>query len=182
MQTPQIFRRDLLETAYGVIFSEGLEVTDEISAVERVEGKVVLVPNDEPNFKIAYPARSVAGRIRSPPARALARPSWREARRRFLERLLACIVVYRRSVCRLTPMRPVIRLCHEPGSNRILPDIFPFLIVMHSMPELRVPEIQLPNRLFLRARPAAGSDCLPVAHPLTERAREISTGAQNRCK
>jgi 2-C-methyl-D-erythritol 4-phosphate cytidylyltransferase len=31
VQTPQIFRRDLLETAYGVIFSEGLEVTDEIS-------------------------------------------------------------------------------------------------------------------------------------------------------
>ena len=56
VQTPQIFRRDLLETAYGVIFSEGLEVTDEISAVERVEGKVVLVPNDEPNFKITYPA------------------------------------------------------------------------------------------------------------------------------
>jgi len=39
-----------------VIFSEGLEVTDEISAVERVEGKVVLVPNDELNFKITYPA------------------------------------------------------------------------------------------------------------------------------
>ena len=56
VQTPQIFRRDLLEKAYGVIFSEGLEVTDEISAVERVGGKVVLVPNDEPNFKITYPA------------------------------------------------------------------------------------------------------------------------------
>jgi len=56
VQTPQIFRRDLLETAYGVIFNEGLEVTDEISAVELVEGKVVLVPNDEPNFKITYPA------------------------------------------------------------------------------------------------------------------------------
>ena len=55
VQTPQIFRRDLLETAYGVIFSEGLEVTDEISAVERVGGKVVLVPNDEQNFKITYP-------------------------------------------------------------------------------------------------------------------------------
>ena len=42
--------------AYGVIFSEGLEVTDEISAVERIGGKVVLVPNEEPNFKITYPA------------------------------------------------------------------------------------------------------------------------------
>ena len=38
-----------------MIFNEGLEVTDEISAVERVEGKVVLVPNDEPNFKITIP-------------------------------------------------------------------------------------------------------------------------------
>ncbi len=56
VQTPQIFRRDLLEKAYGAIFSAGLEVTDEISAVERVGGKVVLVPNDEPNFKITYPA------------------------------------------------------------------------------------------------------------------------------
>ncbi len=56
VQTPQIFRRDLLDKAYGAIFSAGLEVTDEISAVERVGGKVVLVPNDEPNFKITYPA------------------------------------------------------------------------------------------------------------------------------
>jgi len=56
VQTPQIFRRDLLETAYGVIFSEGLEVTDEISAVERVGGEVLLVPNDEQNCKITYPA------------------------------------------------------------------------------------------------------------------------------
>jgi len=55
VQTPQIFRRDLLERAYDVILNEGLEVTDEISAVERIEGKVVLLPNDEPNFKITYP-------------------------------------------------------------------------------------------------------------------------------
>ena len=55
VQTPQIFRRHLLEKAYGAIFNESLEVTDEISAVERIGGKVVLVPNDEPNFKITYP-------------------------------------------------------------------------------------------------------------------------------
>ena len=30
-------------------------MTDEISAVERAGGKVVLVPNDEHNFKITYP-------------------------------------------------------------------------------------------------------------------------------
>ena len=32
VQTPQIFRRDLLEKAYGAILNVGLEVTDEISA------------------------------------------------------------------------------------------------------------------------------------------------------
>lgn len=56
VQTPQIFRRDLLENAYRHIFERDLEVTDEISAVEEVGGKVVLWPNDEPNFKITYPA------------------------------------------------------------------------------------------------------------------------------
>ena len=56
MQTPQIFRRELLEKAYRVVFDAAIEITDEISAVERVGGKVVLVPNDEPNFKITYPS------------------------------------------------------------------------------------------------------------------------------
>ena len=56
VQTPQIFRRELLEKAYRAVFDAAIEVTDEISAVERVGGKVVLVPNDEPNFKITYPS------------------------------------------------------------------------------------------------------------------------------
>ncbi len=56
VQTPQIFRRDLLEKAYRAVFKEGGEVTDEISAVERVGGKVALLPNEAPNFKITYPA------------------------------------------------------------------------------------------------------------------------------
>jgi 2-C-methyl-D-erythritol 4-phosphate cytidylyltransferase len=56
VQTPQIFRRDLLAEAYAAVFDAGVEVTDEISAVERQGGKVVLVPNDEPNFKITWPA------------------------------------------------------------------------------------------------------------------------------
>lgn len=55
VQTPQIFRRDLLQRAYDSIFESDLEVTDEISAVEQVKGKVVLLPNEEPNFKITYP-------------------------------------------------------------------------------------------------------------------------------
>ena len=56
VQTPQIFQRELLEKAYAAIFAAGLDVTDEISAVERAGGRVVLLPNEEPNFKITYPA------------------------------------------------------------------------------------------------------------------------------
>ena len=56
VQTPQIFRRDLLAKAYAAIFSADVEVTDEISAVEQFGGEVVLLPNDEPNFKITYAA------------------------------------------------------------------------------------------------------------------------------
>ncbi len=56
VQTPQIFRRDLLEKAYRAVFEAGIEITDEISAVEQVEGKVALLPNESPNFKITYPA------------------------------------------------------------------------------------------------------------------------------
>jgi 2-C-methyl-D-erythritol 4-phosphate cytidylyltransferase len=54
VETPQIFRRDLLERAYRAILDAALAVTDEISAVEQVGGKVVLLPNEEPNFKITY--------------------------------------------------------------------------------------------------------------------------------
>ncbi len=56
VQTPQIFRRDLLEEAYRAVFAAGLEVTDEISAVEHLGGRVALLPNEAPNFKITYPA------------------------------------------------------------------------------------------------------------------------------
>ena len=56
VQTPQIFQRALLEKAYQAVFHTGLEVTDEISAVEHIGGKVILLPNNSPNFKITYPA------------------------------------------------------------------------------------------------------------------------------
>ena len=55
MQTPQIFARDLLDTAYAAIAAENCSVTDEVSAVERLGAKVVLLPNDEWNVKITYP-------------------------------------------------------------------------------------------------------------------------------
>jgi 2-C-methyl-D-erythritol 4-phosphate cytidylyltransferase len=69
VQTPQIFRRDLLVKAYAAVFAAGVEVTDEISAVERIGGKIVLVPNEIPNFKITYPADLLLAEVllRQPP-------------------------------------------------------------------------------------------------------------------
>ena len=55
MQTPQIFARDLLDKAYAKIGAANLLVTDEVSAVEHLGGKVVLVPNEEWKIKITYP-------------------------------------------------------------------------------------------------------------------------------
>jgi len=55
MQTPQIFARELLERAYAGVAANKLSITDEVSAVEHLGEKVVLVPNDEWNIKITYP-------------------------------------------------------------------------------------------------------------------------------
>lgn len=56
VQTPQIFRRDLLENAYRAISTAAVEITDEISALQYQNEKVVLLPNEEPNFKLTWPA------------------------------------------------------------------------------------------------------------------------------
>ena len=55
MQTPQMFERQLIEDAYRGVYAENASVTDEISAVERLGRKIVLVLNDEFNLKITYP-------------------------------------------------------------------------------------------------------------------------------
>ena len=55
MQTPQIFARRLLLDAYANVASRKLAITDEVSAIEALGRKVVLVPNAEFNFKITYP-------------------------------------------------------------------------------------------------------------------------------
>ena len=55
MQTPQIFERRLIEDGYRAVYAENASVTDEVSAVERLGRKVVLVPNTDLNFKITYP-------------------------------------------------------------------------------------------------------------------------------
>lgn len=55
MQTPQIFSRDLLIKAYDAAAAEKLSITDEVSAVEHLGAKVLLVPSEEFNLKITYP-------------------------------------------------------------------------------------------------------------------------------
>jgi 2-C-methyl-D-erythritol 4-phosphate cytidylyltransferase len=55
METPQIFERKLIEDAYRVVYAQNIFVTDEVSALERLGQKVVLVLNDDFNFKVTYP-------------------------------------------------------------------------------------------------------------------------------
>jgi 2-C-methyl-D-erythritol 4-phosphate cytidylyltransferase len=55
MQTPQIFARELLLEAYNAVAAKNRSITDEVSAVEQLGRKVVLVPNQDFNFKITYP-------------------------------------------------------------------------------------------------------------------------------
>jgi len=55
MQTPQIFERGLIEEAYRAVYAGNVSVTDEVSAVECLGRKVVLVLNEDFNFKITYP-------------------------------------------------------------------------------------------------------------------------------
>jgi 2-C-methyl-D-erythritol 4-phosphate cytidylyltransferase len=54
MQTPQIFERQLIVEAYRAVYAENISVTDEVSALERLGRNVVLVVNDDFNFKITY--------------------------------------------------------------------------------------------------------------------------------
>jgi 2-C-methyl-D-erythritol 4-phosphate cytidylyltransferase len=54
MQTPQVFERRLIEDACRAVYAENASVTDEVSAVERLGRKVILVPNQDLNFKITY--------------------------------------------------------------------------------------------------------------------------------
>jgi 2-C-methyl-D-erythritol 4-phosphate cytidylyltransferase len=45
----------LIEDAYRAVYADDASVTDEVSAVERLGRKVILVPNQDLNFKITYP-------------------------------------------------------------------------------------------------------------------------------
>ncbi|MDZ4405492.1 2-C-methyl-D-erythritol 4-phosphate cytidylyltransferase [Prosthecobacter sp.] len=56
METPQVFRRDLLVRAYDAVMRDGLHVTDEVSAVQHLGEPVFVIENFEPNPKITFPA------------------------------------------------------------------------------------------------------------------------------
>ncbi len=55
METPQIFAVDLLRRAYEAVKQNEVVITDEVSAVERLGHKVMLVPNEQINLKITFP-------------------------------------------------------------------------------------------------------------------------------
>lgn len=52
VQTPQIFRKDLLVQAYGRVFDENIQVTDDSSLFELMGGSVKTVPGSYSNIKI----------------------------------------------------------------------------------------------------------------------------------
>ena len=54
MQTPQIFRRQLLVRAYQLVAENSLAITDEVSAVEHAGGKIAIVPAEDHNLKITF--------------------------------------------------------------------------------------------------------------------------------
>lgn len=55
VQTPQVFDFDLLRAAHRKVTEDGIEVTDDCSAVERMGMSVKIVGGDEKNIKITTP-------------------------------------------------------------------------------------------------------------------------------
>ena len=55
METPQIFDRHLLDDAYAKVITEGLLVTDEVSAVELLGVATYIQSNPTPNLKVTFP-------------------------------------------------------------------------------------------------------------------------------
>ncbi|MEK6230773.1 MAG: 2-C-methyl-D-erythritol 4-phosphate cytidylyltransferase [Luteolibacter sp.] len=56
IETPQIFKVDLIQSAYAHVLENDLSVTDETSALEAIGVKTKLVPSTSPNPKITTPA------------------------------------------------------------------------------------------------------------------------------
>ncbi len=71
VQTPQVFRRTVLEEALQKAESEGFQGTDEASLVERLGRPVAVVPGSRRNLKITVPSDMVWARW------LLAHPRWK---------------------------------------------------------------------------------------------------------
>jgi 2-C-methyl-D-erythritol 4-phosphate cytidylyltransferase len=56
METPQVFKRDLLLRAYEAVIRDRVHVTDEVSAVQHLGEPVFIIENAELNPKITFPA------------------------------------------------------------------------------------------------------------------------------
>ena len=61
VQTPQIFQADLIRAAVEKAASDGAEITDDCSAVERLGMKVVLTQGDRENIKLTTPFDFILG-------------------------------------------------------------------------------------------------------------------------
>jgi len=55
VQTPQVFEASLIRAALQKALDDGVELTDDCAAVERLGMKVVLTQGDERNFKLTTP-------------------------------------------------------------------------------------------------------------------------------
>lgn len=55
VQTPQVFTADLLKAALQAVLEQGVEVTDDCSAVEKLGKAVYLTEGEETNLKITTP-------------------------------------------------------------------------------------------------------------------------------
>lgn len=56
METPQVFRSELIERAYAEVLRKDLSVTDDVSAAETIGVATTLVENPHPNPKVTVPA------------------------------------------------------------------------------------------------------------------------------
>jgi len=56
IETPQIFRTELIQSAYANVIKQGISVTDETSALETISIKTQLIASTSPNPKITTPA------------------------------------------------------------------------------------------------------------------------------
>lgn len=71
IQTPQVFDGDLIRAALQKAVDDGVSLTDDCAAVERLGMKVVLTPGDERNIKLTTPTDLLIGEVLSEEVPAL---------------------------------------------------------------------------------------------------------------